>query len=311
MCPTERTDHDRNPQALARRPRRHRPAVQRRPQRRLRRLRASTSACWPTNGCDGVAPNGSLGEYQTLSDGGARPGHHDGGRSGPRRLHRHGRRGRLRRTADPAMGGAGRRGRAPARHAAAARTPTGPTSDEVVDHYREVPRRRTADRGLQQPHRHQGRPDPAADRPAARRRPDRRRQGVHRRRPPGLRDQGARPEVDLLIGTDDTVARNGPRRRRRLGGRLPERHSAKPPRALPARHLRRRRGPGARPRNLPRPALAAALGHQDRVRPGHQAVHGRRRPPRRRLPPAARSAHRRGARRRHPDTEAALAKGYK
>ena len=27
----------------------------------------STAAGWSTNGCDGVVPNGSLGEYQTLT----------------------------------------------------------------------------------------------------------------------------------------------------------------------------------------------------------------------------------------------------
>ena len=51
---------------------------------------------------------------------------------------------------------------------------------------------RAADRGLQQPDRHQGRPRPRAARRAARRGADRRRQGVHRRRAPGLRDRRAR-----------------------------------------------------------------------------------------------------------------------
>ena len=100
------------------------------------------------------------------------------------------------------------------------------------------------------------------------------------------------PGLDLLVGTDDVLLELG------VAGAVG--WIAGYPNALPqrpasscyaARHLRRpvRPGPGAA--DLPRPALAAALGLQDRVRPGDQAsmdVAGRKggvcRPPRGPLP---------------------------
>ena len=54
---------------------------------------------------------------------------------------------------------------------------------------------RSADRRVQQPLRHQGRPDPGAARPAVRRGADRRRQGVQRGRPARVRDRRARPRA--------------------------------------------------------------------------------------------------------------------
>ena len=105
--------------------------------------------------------------------------------------------------------------------------------EAVVDHYREVAEGRAADRRLQQPARHQGRPDARAAGRAARRGPHRRGQGVHRRRTPGLRDRRARPGARPAGRRRRRPARARPGRCGRLGRRLPERAAADLPGALP------------------------------------------------------------------------------
>ena len=128
---------------------------------------------------------------------GAAPGGRDRRRGRAGRLHRDARRRRLRRAGVPPLGRAGRRGRAPAR--CMLLPPNAYRADEraVVEHYREVAKAGLPIVGVQQPDRHQGRPDPGAARHAARRGAHRRGQGVQRRRPPRLRDRrtgpGARP----------------------------------------------------------------------------------------------------------------------
>ena len=142
------------------------------------------------SGCDGITPNGSLGEYQVLTPEertrvvetavaaapagfSVIPGVAAYGARESARLGR--------------AGGQGRRGRG---HAAAAELLPGRRAQRA----RPLPRGRggrPAHRRLQQPGRHQGRPDAGAAGPAVRRGPDRRRQGVHRRPPAGLRDRRA------------------------------------------------------------------------------------------------------------------------
>ena len=79
------------------------------------------------------------------------------------------------------------------------------------------------------------------------------------------------PELDVLVGADDVAAGAGARRGAGLDRRLPQRAARLPAppcyrAAAPATWPPRCRSTGAAP--------AAALGLQDRVRPGHQAVHG-------------------------------------
>lgn len=225
------------------------------------------------NGCDGVVPNGSLGEYQVLTPeerakvvetavaaiGGERvmPGVAAYGSAEARRWAEQARDSRLR-----------------VRDAAAAQR---------------VPRRRAvgagalrggrqgggADRGVQQPHRHQGRPCAGTPRQAARRGPHPGRQGVLRRRPPRLSARRTRPGTGPVDRRRRRSAGTRARRRQGLGGRLPQRAARRDRRAVPG-------GRGRRPRHrqeaLRATAPAAALGLQGRVRAGDQAVHGHRRP---------------------------------
>ena len=127
------------------------------------------------HGCHGVTPNGSLGEYQLLTDAqrdavvrtaveAAPDGLQRDARASPRTASRAG---------PPAHRGR-RRGRLPGRDAAAAERLPGQRGRGR----RALPRRRrgrAADRRLQQPDRHQGRPDAGAAGPAVPRGPDRRR----------------------------------------------------------------------------------------------------------------------------------------
>ena len=101
------------------------------------------------------------------------------------------------------------------------------------------------------------------------------------------RSPNSPPDLDLLIGADDVLLELA------LAGAVG--WIAGYPNALPAAcaELYRAAVAGDLDTALPlyqSPAPAAALGLQDRVRPGHQAVHGPRRPPRR--PRAARRASR-------------------
>ena len=126
------------------------------------------------------------------------------------------------------LGRAGRRGGLPVRDAAAAQRLPGRRAAVVRAHYAEVAKAGPAGRRLQQPLRHQGRPDPGAARRAARRGAHRRRQGVQRRRPPGLRDRRTRPGTRPVDRRRRRPAGARPGRRRRLGRRLPERAARAP-----------------------------------------------------------------------------------
>ena len=258
----------------------------------------STSRWLADNGCDGVVPERFAGRVPDADRRGA-------GRGRPRPPSR--RRpagftvmpgvGGLRRGRGAAMGRAG--GRGGRRVRCMLLPPNAYRADEraVVEHYREVAKVGLPIVAYNNPYRHQGRPHPRAAGRAARRGPDRRGQGVQRRRPAGLRDRRAR-------------ARPRPARRRRrrassssriagavgLGRRLPQR--AARARACELSTGPPARRPGHRPAALPRPAPAAALGLPDRVRPGDQAVDGRRRPLRRPVPAAAAAAAARAGARR-------------
>ena len=96
------------------------------------------------------------------------------------------------------------------------------------------------------------------------------------------------PGLDLLVGSDDVVVELGLAGAVGVDLRVLQCAAPDVRRAARGRHLGRpiRPGPGAA--GLPRPALAASLGRQDRVRPGHQAQHGRRRPQGWSLPAASR-----------------------
>ena len=80
------------------------------------------------------------------------------------------------------------------------------------------------------------------------------------------------PGLDLLVGADDVVLELAARRARPAGSpAIPTRFPRACVDALPGR---RRGRPGRRAAALPAAAPAAALGLQDRVRPGDQAVDG-------------------------------------
>ena len=108
------------------------------------------------------------------------------------------------------------------------------------------------------------------------------RQGVLRRRPPRLRDRRAGPGPRPA----DRHRRHRARGRRspapRAGSPATRTPSRRPASSSTAPSVGRRPGHGAAA--LPAAAPAAALGLQDRVRPGDQAVHGHGRPQGRRLP---------------------------
>lgn len=95
------------------------------------------------------------------------------------------------------------------------------------------------------------------------------------------------PDLDLLVGADDVLLELA------LAGavgwimRLPQRPSTQLRHALPGR---RRRRPRHRAPALPVPASLAPLGLQGRVRPGDQALHGPRGPVRRPHPCPSRPA---------------------
>ena len=155
---------------------------------------------------------------------------------------------------------------------------------------------RAADRRLQQPDRHQGRPDARSCSPelhgeglivGG--------QGVHRRRAPRATGSPSwRPASTCSCGADDVALELA------IAGAAG--WVAGYPNALPAGV--RRAVPAATAGDLAdgalplyrAPAPAAALGLPDRVRPGDQAVDGHRRPLRRTVPAAARAADRRARR---------------
>src|SRR5690606_29085444 len=156
---------------------------------------------------------------------------------------------------------------------------------------------------VQQPVRHEGRPDPRPAGQAARGGADRGGQGVHRRSAPRLRDRRAGPRPRPAHRLGRRAAGAGAGGGRRLDRPLPERAARLHRRALPGGRGTRS---GDRAAALQAAPSAAALGLQDRVRTGHQALHGRRRTPRRPVPRAPAAAHRRaGGGRPRPDREGA------
>ena len=177
--PHDRGDRTMNaePQALARHPRRHRPAAPPRrpgrPQPWTSTATPSTSPGSPANGCDGVVPNGSLGEYQTLTPADRARVVETAVAAAPEGFVGDARGRGLRRRRGPPLDRAGRRGRRPVRDAPAAQR----LSRGHALRHRPLPRGRPGgrpDRRLQQPLRHQGGPRAGAARGAVRRGADRR-----------------------------------------------------------------------------------------------------------------------------------------
>ena len=224
------------------------------------------------NGCDGVAPNGSLGEYQTLTAEERAAVVETAVEAAPDGF-----------TVMPGVAAYGaleaRRWAEQAAEAGAPAVmllpPNAYRADEraVVEHYREVAKAGLPIVGLQQPDRHQGRPDPELLAKLHGRGPDRRRSRSSPATSGGpTRSPSWRPASTSL----DRL------RRRRCSSSpwpAPSGWVAGYPNALP-RSLRRAvpggrgRRPGHRAAALPGAAPAAALGLQDRVRPGDQAVDG-------------------------------------
>ena len=226
------------------------------------------------NGCHGVAPNGSLGEYQVLTPRGAHRRGADGDRRRARRLHGDaGCRG-VRLARGPHLRRAGRRGRRARCSWRCRPTPTAVTSASVVEHFRELAKAGLPISAYNNPidTKIDLTPGPAGR--ALPRGSDRGRQGVHGRVAAQLRDRGAgsrsrHPHRHRRLG-----ARGRPGRREGLGRGLPQRLPACVRAALRG-HARARHRDGAAA--VPADAPADALGLQDRVRAGHQAVHGHRR----------------------------------
>ena len=202
----------------------------------------------------------------------------DGLRGHARRRRRTARRG-------PPVGRARRRGR---RAAVMLLPPNAYRADEraVVAHYREVAAAGLPVVAYNNPIDTKVDLTPAAARPSVRRGPDRRRQGVHRRRAPGLRDRRTRPGSGPVDRPDDVVLELA------IAGAAG--WVAGYPNALPQRPSSCTSAVAGdlehRAAALPDAAPAAALGLQDRVRAGDQAVHGHGRPLRRAVPAAADAA---------------------
>ena len=251
----------------------------------------STAAGWSSNGCHGVVPNGSLGEYQTLTAEERARVVERRDRGGRRRTRHAGRRG-VRRRRGPALGRAGRARPGAGRDAPPAQRLPGRRRAPCSAHYREVAKAGLPIVAYNNPH--DTKVDLAPDLLAElhERGPDRGRQGVLRRRPPGLRDPRAGARTSTCSPASDDVLLE-------LAHRRAPGWIAGYPNALPRRvrgAVPARRSPATSPRALPlyrSAAPAAALGREDRVRAGHQVVDGPRRPVRRAVPPAARAAVRR------------------
>ena len=255
-----------------------RPTVPARSTSTVRRARARG---WRENGCDGVART-APGRVPGADRRRARRGRAYRGGGGAARDQRHaGRRG-VRRGASRGAGPS--RPRRQARRACMLLPPNAYRADEraVVEHYREVAPGRPADRRVQQPVRHQGRPDPGAAGAAVRR---------------GATSSPSRSSPATSGGrTRSRRARPGARPARRLRRRHARgRHSPAPsgwvagyPNALPdacVAAVARRSVAGDLDAALPlyralHPLLRWDSAH--RVRPGDQAVDGPRRPLRRR-----------------------------
>ena len=121
-------------------------------------------------------------------------------------------------------------------------TPTAPTSGPCVAHYREVAKAGRAGRRVQQP----ASTPRSTSTPALLARLHGEGlivggQGVHRRRPPRLRDRRTRPGPRPADRRRRRAAGAGPGRRGRLGRRLPQRAARRLRRALPRRRRRRPR----------------------------------------------------------------------
>ena len=282
-----------------------------RPLGRPRRLRRPRRAGWPSTAATASPPTARLGEYQTLSRRRARRRGADRGRGVAGRLRRSCRASRAygareaRRWAEQAAEAG-----APVRDAAAARTPTGPTrrrsSSTTARSRRSGCRRR-----LQQPVRHEGRPD------ARRSWRGCTREGliVAVKEFTGRRRGAPTRSPSSLPGSTSSSAPTTWRSRWRSPGAVG--WVAGYPNALPRACRRLCNAASSRATSRPRCRSTAHLhpllrwDSQDRVRPGDQAVDGPRRPLRRSVPPAARrrcppehrrgtirAAHREGARRR-------------
>ena len=171
-------------------------------------------------------PNGSLGEYQVLTDDERAAVVRDRGRGRARRRSASCPASpRTARAEARALGRAGRRGRVPRRSCCCRRTPTAPTTRRSSPHYAEV-----AEVGL--PIVAYNNPiDTKVDLTPGAAAPSCTSeghivggQGVHRRRAPRLpRSPSSRPELDLLIGADDVLLELALAGAHGLDRRLPER----------------------------------------------------------------------------------------
>ncbi|GHI28037.1 hypothetical protein Shyd_94080 [Streptomyces hydrogenans] len=250
------------------------------------------------NGCDGVVPNGSLGEYQTLTDAERAAVVHtavaaagDGAR---------------------VMAGVAAYGSAESRRWAEQAAEAGagsvlllppkrlPRDEEAVRaHYAEVARAGPADRRLQQPIDTKVDLTPAllarlhADGTSSPSRSSAATSAAPTRSP------SSPPGSTILIGADDVLLELA------IAGAVG--WIAGYPNALPESAATLYRAAVAGDLTTAAPALQVPaqplpLGLQDRVRPGHQALHGPRGPPRRTHPRPAPAAHRRrrGRRPRRP-----------
>ena len=173
------------------------------------------------NGCHGVVPNGSLGEYQVLTDDERAAVVRTAVEAAPDGFHV---------VPGVAAYGAGE-ARAWAEQAAAGRRRRRAAAATEFLPGRRARRPRALRRGgeggaagcrLQQPDRHQGRPHAEPSREAPRRRQHRRGQGVLGGHPARLRDRGARPGARPARRRRRRAARADAGRRLRLDRRLPQ-----------------------------------------------------------------------------------------